>query len=103
MEGERLVDRPDPLSGLSLADGCQRLPNGRRVMAVVIVDDHASPFPFSLQASADAVESGKARSHTAGRHAEGERRSSHSQGVRSIVAACQAKPRGEWLGERGSF
>ena len=46
MEGERLVDGPDAAPGLALAHGREGLADGRRMVAVVVVDDDAGASPL---------------------------------------------------------
>ena len=70
MEGQRLVDGPDPPAGLALADGRERLADRRRVVAVVVVHDDAAGLALALQAAADARERGQARSRAVRRDAE---------------------------------
>ena len=52
--GQRLVDGPDAAAGLALADRGERLPDRRRVVAVVVVHDDALRLALALEPPADA-------------------------------------------------
>ena len=56
MVRQRLVDGPDPAAGLALADGLERGADGRRVVAVVVIDHDARRLPLALEPAADATE-----------------------------------------------
>ena len=56
MVRQRLVDRPDATTRLALPDGLDGRADGRRVVAVVVVDDHAGGLALALEAPSDAVE-----------------------------------------------
>ena len=56
--GQRLVDGPDAPARLALADRGERLPDRRRVVAVVVVDDDAARLALALEPAADALERG---------------------------------------------
>ena len=60
MERQRLVDGPDAPARLALADGGEGLADGRRVVAVVVVDDDPGRLALALEAPADAGERGQA-------------------------------------------
>ena len=53
---ERLVDGPHGPAGLALADGPQRLADGRGVVRVVVVDDDPCGLALALEAAPDALE-----------------------------------------------
>ena len=70
MVGQRLVDRPDAPARLALADRRERLADGRRVVAVVVVDHDAAGLALALEPPADAGERREAGGDRRRREAE---------------------------------
>ena len=94
MEGQRLVDRPDPATRLALADRGQRLADGRRVMAVIVVDGDPGRLALALEAASDAREGGEVRTRSpAGASPRRGGRCRDGQGVGRVVPARRRQTR----------
>ena len=88
MVREWLVDGPHAPFGLALADGSQGLPDGRRVVRIVVVDDDPGRLALAFEATPHAGE-GRQATHDRLRvepDRVGSSRDRHR--VRRIVSAC---------------
>jgi hypothetical protein len=98
--GQRLVDCPDPPTGLALADGGEGLPDRGGMVSVVVVDDDPGGLALALQPSPDTSEARQPRRDGRGRRTDRHRGGRHPERVCRIVAPRGRQPDPDRPGKR---
>ena len=86
---QRLVDRPDPPAGMRVAHGSQGGRDGRRVVAVVVDDQHPLRLALDLHPPADTPEAGEPTLDVRRGDAQDQRRTRDADRIRGVVTASE--------------